>query len=163
MLSDKDAINKVRDGEIDYFSAIVEKYTKSIYMYIYSRLNKKEDSEDLVQNVFISFYKSINRFDIDKPVKPYLYQIVQNELKMFYRKNKPTLPLKEDIAIEEKDSLVVDKSSLDSLNYLEKKLILMISEGYSYEEVAEKFKKSINTVKSIVRRARIKLKKYEKT
>jgi len=158
MLSDKDVIIRIKNGEIDYYSFIVNKYTASIYRYIEVKIKKKEDVEDLVQNVFISFYKAIDRFDENKPVKPYLYQIVTNELKMFYRKYKNIVSLNENIYVEEVDKEMFDEQYFKLLNEREKQMLLMIADGYSYEEIAKKFKKPINTVKSIVRRARNKLK-----
>jgi len=62
-MSDNQVILKIKNGEIDYFEILVKKYSKVIYSYLFSRLKKKEDCEDLVQEIFLSFYKSINRFD----------------------------------------------------------------------------------------------------
>jgi len=39
----------------------------------------------------------------------------------------------------------------------EKKALLMVSQGYSYEEVARFLEKPINTIRTIIRRARMKL------
>ncbi|MFA6081151.1 MAG: sigma-70 family RNA polymerase sigma factor [Patescibacteria group bacterium] len=162
-LSDKDAIIKIRNGEIDHYSYIVKKYTTSIYRYIERKLFKKEDVDDLVQNVFISFYKAIEKFDEKRPIKPYLFQIVQNELKMYFRSYKKDQSLNERIASEEKqeDHKIED---FKLLNSQEREVFKRISEGYSYKEIGELFKKPLNTIKSIVRRGRLKLKKiYEKT
>lgn len=162
MLSDKDIIIKIKNGEIDYFSLIVKKYSSLIYQYIKLKIKNKEDAEDLVQNVFISFYKVIDRFDEQKLIKPYLFQIVNNELKMFYRKYKKILPLTEDIYLQ--DDRFIDNFNdedimkiLKKLKSQEKKIIMMIVDGYSYEDIAKKFKKPVNTVKSIIRRIRLKL------
>ena len=161
-LSEKEIILKIKNGEIDYFSIIVKKYSTLIYQYVTRKLKKKEDVEDLVQNVFVSFYKAVERFNENKPIKPYLFQIVSNELKMFYRSRKPTLPLKEEIIIEDKETIGFDSRSLDFLSDQEKRMLLLISKGYAYQEVAKKFKKPLNTVKSIIRRARQKVRNYEK-
>lgn len=162
MLSDKDIIIKIKNGEIDYFSLIVKKYSSLIYQYIKLKIKNKEDAEDLVQNVFISFYKVIDRFDEQKLIKPYLFQIVNNELKMFYRKYKKILPLTEDIYLQ--DDRFIDNFNdedimkiLKKLKSQEKKIIMMIVDGYSYKDIAKKFKKPVNTVKSIIRRIRLKL------
>ncbi len=167
-LSDKDAILKIKNGEIDYFSLLVDRYTAMIFNFVIFKLKNKEDAEDLVQNVFISFYKAIERFDVGKPVKPYLFQIVSNELKMFYRSKKSSLPLKEEIYLVADDKGQDVSDNEDYLRFItdkEKQMLLMLGEGYSYVEVAVKFKKPLNTIKSIVRRARLKLNKrrrYEK-
>ena len=157
-LSDKEIIRKIKNGEIDEYSYIVKKYTTLIYQYIKRKLFKKEEADDLVQNVFISFYKALNRFNEEKPVKPYLFQIVQNELKMYFRSSKKNLPLDENItSIEKQDETVME--DLKILNEHEKKIFQYISEGYSYEEISVIVKKPLNTIKSIVRRGRLKIKK----
>lgn len=162
-LSDKDIVKKIKNGEIEYYSYIVKKYTILIYKYIERRLYKKEEADDLVQNVFISFYKAIERFDEGRPVKPYLFQIVQNELKMYFRSFKKSLPLNELIISEdEQEELIIEDFKF--LNNQERKIFKQINEGYSYKEIAKLFKKPTNTIKSIVRRGRLKIKKiYEKT
>lgn len=164
-LSDKDIIKKIKNGEIDYFSCIVKKYTTSMYRYIERKLFNKYDVDDLVQNTFVSFYKAIDKFDETKPIKPYFFQIVQNELKMYYRSKKHTVQLNEDIYLaHDRDIDITDDSYLKHLNKDEKKIFQWIGEGYSYKEIAKLINKSLNTIKSIVRRGRIKIKKnYEKT
>lgn len=165
-LSDKDIIRKIKKGKIDYYSYIVKKYTTSIYRLVRRNLGEGGyiNAEDIVQNTFISFYKSIERFDEKKPISPYLYQIAKNELKMFYRSKKPMLPLKEEIFFEEKNEEGLKIEDFKLLNSQERGIFKHISEGYSYEEIAKLFKKPINTIKSIVRRGRLKIKKiYEKT
>ncbi len=164
--SEKEIIIKIKNGEIDYYSLIVRRYGVLICRYIETKIQNKEDTEDLVQNVFIKFYQAIDRFDENKPIKPYLFQIVNNELKMFYRSKKPTVSLDEKIRAEtEKEILIEDlESYLSILNDKEKEIMVLLSQGYSYQEIATRFKKPLNTVKSIIRRARmkIKVKSYEK-
>ena len=164
-LSDKDIIKKIKNGEINYYSYIVKKYTATIYRFIERKLFKKEDADDLVQNVFISFYKALYKFDESRPIKPYLFQIVQNELKMYYRSKKPNSSLNDNIYLEDNfPQDIVDEDYLKHLNKEEKNIFLYIIEGYAYKEIAELVKKPVNTIKSIVRRTRLKIKQiYEKT
>lgn len=162
--SDAEVIVKIKNGEIDYFSYLVKKYSDSIFRFIKLKIKKEEDAEDLTQNVFISFYKAIDRFDEKKPVKPYLYQIVRNELKMFYRSHKTVLPLKEEMVGVTEETTIFDEGDLKVLNKMEKEILLMVYDGVSYHEITAKFKKPLNTIRSIIRRARLKVKRaYEKT
>lgn len=157
-ISDKDIIKRIKNGEIDCYSYIVKKYTTSMYRYIEGRLFNKYDVDDLVQNTLISFYKALDKFDETKPVKPYLFQIVQNELKMYYRSKKNTVQLNEDIYLAHGRGVdIIDYSYLNHLNKNEKKIFQQISEGYSYEEIAKLINKPVNTIKSIVRRGRLKI------
>ena len=164
-ISDKDIIRKIKNGQINNYSYIVKKYTTLIYRFIQRKLFNKEDIDDLVQNVFISFYKAIEKFDEKKPIKPYLFQIVQNELKMYYRSKKQMITLNDNIYLDhDRDVDIIDINYLTYLKQDEKQIFLYMTEGYSYEEIAKLIKKPVNTIKSIVRRGRLKLKSiYEKT
>lgn len=162
-LSDKEVVIKIKEGELDHFSFVVKKYSPRILNFVSSRLFKREDADDLVQNIFINFYKAIPRFIEDKPILPYLYEIARNELKMYYRSHKITVPLKEEIAADGPEEIVFDNSSLNILDERERNYLLEIADGYTYQEVAKKYRMSVNTLKSKIRRARLKMKKtYEK-
>ena len=160
-LSNQQVIEKIKNGEIDYFGYIVKKYTKQIYNYVFKKIAKREDVEDIVQISFLQLYKAVGRLDKEKPVLPYLYQIVRNEMKMFWRGRKMMLPLDEEIAAEEKqESLekeLVEKQ-LDLLPKEQKKAVKLVSEGYSYKEIAKFLNRPLNTIRTIIRRARLKLK-----
>jgi RNA polymerase sigma factor (sigma-70 family) len=163
-MSDNQVILKIKNGEIDFFEALVKKYSKVIYSYLFSKLKKKEDCEDLVQEIFLSFYKSINRFDEERPVLPYLFEIAKNSLKMFYRKRKIFLPLKEEIIKEEDNFKFFEDSEINlfgnssKLNEKEKKIFEMLGQGYKIKEIAKILRIKENTIKSIIRRGRLKLK-----
>lgn len=166
-LSDKEIIKKIKEGEINYFSYIIKKYTGNIVRYIKAKLFNKLDVDDLVQNTFISFYKAINRFDERKPISPYLYKIAMNELKMYYRSHKTTVSLSEDselFAHEENFYSDDFTRNLEVLTNEQKKVLELLQTGYSYKEIAGRVKKPINTIRTIIRRTRLLLKKnYEAT
>jgi len=159
-LSDKEIILKIKQGQIDFFSFLVNKYTKSIYGFVFARVFDKADIDDIVQNVFISFYKAITRFDQERPIKPYLFKIVSNELKMYFRSKKPTVPLTnvDQISIEDKLHFSIEENEKFSLLTQEqKKALKLLGEEYSYKEIAQRLDRPLNTIKTIIRRARLKL------
>ncbi len=165
-LSDEEVVLRIKAGEIDFFAVIVKKYTPIVYNFVRSRLYQKEEVDDIIQNAFLSFYKAIDTFDEKRSVLPYLFEIVRNEIKMFLRSRKKTYALSESIASEERsqDDVVEEdiEHSLSLLPAREKQALIMVSRGYSYEEIAKKLEKPLNTVRTIIRRARLKVKKiYE--
>ncbi|OGK25160.1 hypothetical protein A3A46_00590 [Candidatus Roizmanbacteria bacterium RIFCSPLOWO2_01_FULL_37_13] len=169
VLSDKEVIIRIKNGEIDYFAHIVKRYTKRIYNYVFKKISNREDVEDIVQNSFVQLYKAVGRLDQDKQVLPYLYEIVRNEMKMFWRARKASIPLDEEIASEEKEEYpetdLIEKQ-LVRLPKEQRKALKLVSEGYSYKEIAKYLSRPINTVRTIIRRARLrlsKLKTHEKT
>lgn len=163
-LSDKEVITRVKNGEIDYFYYIVKKYTVQILTFVTKKLSNREDAEDIVQNSFLHFYKAINRFDQNKQIQPYLYQIVRNELKMLWRSRKITISLDEKIvADKEQEDLDIEdiERHLNKLPLEQKKTLQLVSEGYSYKEIAKNLKRPLNTVRTIIRRARLQLTKIK--
>src|SRR5881409_2383971 len=143
-LEDKLTIQQIKKGNIDKFEVLVKKYTSTIYRFIAVKLFNKDDVEDLVQNSFLSFYKAINRFDEQRPVLPYLYEIAKNEMKMYYRSRKNLLPLNEEIVVQEQETFSMDEHNLEGLlkklSPDQQKALQLLAQGYSYEDIAKKMK-----------------------
>lgn len=157
-ISEREIIKRIREGEIDHFAFLVKEHTSRILNYIKSRLFVKDDADDLVQNTFLSFYKALDRFDENRKVLPYLYEIAKNELKMYYRQHKETAPLYEDMQGEGFDDQVYALGDIDEIMKevppVQRRALELVVEGYSYKEISEKMNKNINTVRTLIRRAR---------
>lgn len=170
-LTDEKVISSIKEGEIEAFSYIVKKYTQPIFRFINGKVFDKQEVDDIVQNIFLSFYKAINRFDEKKSILPYLYEIARNELKMYYRSRKQTLPLSDNLVVKE-DDVSQDMREFE-VNELIKKLpadqqkaLVLAAEGYSYQDIAKRLKKPLNTIRTIIRRGRMKIAQlvnYEKS
>jgi len=168
-MSDKEAILKIKNGEIDYYSFIVRKYSQKIYLFINKKIFDKFEVDDLTQNTFIKFYKALNRFDENRPVLPYLFQIAGNEIKMYLRSRKEATPLGYNLYLvddrpPDNNVSLQYQSRLKQLSKEQKQVMELLTSGFSYQEIADKINKPINTIKSVIRRTRLKLiKKYGKT
>lgn len=163
-LTDTEIIQRIKKGEIDEFRLIVHKYTRPVVNFVRQRLKNTDDMEDIVQLSFVKFYKAINYFDTSRPILPYLLQIAKNELKMYYRSHKQTLQLDETILTEKEVSIDQTEDIHTLLNYLphdQQKALNLLSDGYSYNEIAHKLGKPLNTIKTIIRRARLQLIKHK--
>lgn len=162
---DTTILDQVQKGNIDVFGELVKKYTPHVYKLCKAKLARKEDAEDLTQNSLISLYKAVDRLDITKPVLPYLYMIARNELKMFYRKHKPEVTLNDEIGEAVAAPLNDNQPTQLMFNGIsdeQQNALQMVYEGFSYQEVAEKLHKPINTVRTIIRRARLQINKQRK-
>jgi len=166
--SDRETLLRIKQGYIDDYTILVHKYTSPIFRYVSSRLFDKMEAEDLVQNVFISFYKAIERFDEKKKILPYLFEIAKNELKMYYRSHKETVTLDDQIGYGQTEETLyqTDKAALlKELNKEQKNIMQMLIDGYSYKDIATKLHKPLNTTRTLIRRIRLSLisKQHEKT
>jgi RNA polymerase sigma-70 factor (ECF subfamily) len=167
-IDDREIIKRIKQGEIDYFSLLVNRYTGRIYNFVAERLFNKDDVDDLVQNAFFNFYKALCRFDEERPVMPYLFEIAKNEMKMYFRSRKETVSLDDTIRVYNNEELNIPKEDIEEmLNILpqqQRRALELFSEGFSYQEIAKDLGRPLNTVRTIIRRARLKMRKtYEKT
>lgn len=161
-MTDKELILKIKKGEINYFEMIFKKYFLIVKKFVNERVFEKQDVDDIIQVSFFKFYKSINRFDENKKILPFLLQITKNEIKMYYRSKKENYSLTDKLVskfnffFNNNDNFEIN-DYLKKLNEKEKEIFKMLVDGYNYSEIAKKLKKPLNTVKSIIRRARKKI------
>ena len=156
-MTDGEVIGEVLGGNIDKFEKLVERYSAKIQSYIYTRLFDKAEADDIVQTSFIQLYKALPQFDTKKPMYPYLLQIARNELYMYFRKNHITVPLNDDIIQmrgEEKQAEDIGHI-VEGLKPDHKRALLWFAEGYSYKEISHKLGKPLNSVRTLIRRARL--------
>lgn len=163
MPEDRDVLRQIKAGDIDRYGHLVDAYEPAIRRYIRTRLFDRDHTDDLVQLVFIKFYKSIGLFDDSRPVLPYLYAIAITELKMFFRAQKKGKVSLEQVEhtleseqvgedIEHQDEV---STALGQLSHDQKSALLMYAEGYKYHEIAARLSKPINTIRTLIRRARL--------
>ncbi len=160
-MTDKELILKIKEGYLEYFTEIFNRYFLKIKKFVDERVFEKQDVDDIVQEVFFKFYKAIAKFDENKDILPYLLEIAKNEVKMYYRSKKTTFSLTEKLIAKlpllsnktsEENILDVDVNDyLKNLNKREKEIFLMLADGYSYKEISKKTKITLNTINSIIR------------
>jgi RNA polymerase sigma-70 factor (ECF subfamily) len=166
-LSEKEIISRIKNGEIDYFGHLMKRFSKIIYFYTKKKIRDEHDVTDIVQNSFIKAYKGLDKFDSKKAFYPFLFTILKNEIADFYRKKKYDSKITEQTASYE-EKFIDETQDFESLiNKLKPEYQTVIKsyyiEGYSYKEIAVQLDKPINTVKTLIRRAKDEFKKhYEK-
>jgi len=76
--------------ESHYFGALYDKYFEQIFRFVFKRLGGKEDEAgDITQQTFIKAMGNLSRYeDRGLPFSSWLYRIAQNEVSMFFRKQK---------------------------------------------------------------------------
>ncbi len=174
-------INKAKQGNITAFEKLITSYEKVVYNISYRMFNNEEDAKDISQEVFIKFYKNLDKFDGTSKVSTWLYRITVNTCidEMRKRKGKETSSIDEVISMDEgdlkkqyqndsktpeeklisKEDIDDLKKAIDSLSQNHKTLIVLRDiQGLSYSEIAEITDCSLGTVKSRLARARVQLK-----
>lgn len=107
------------------FEAIIRKYQEKLYWHIRRMVVDHEDANDVLQNMFIKVWKSLDNFKGESQLYTWLYRIATNESLTFIAKEKK----KRAISIDDDDQVYSNKLKSDShfdANKLEWKLQLAI-------------------------------------
>jgi len=161
-------VKKIKAGDVMAFEVIMAKYEKKVRIFLSRWLNEEMDKDEVIQNSFFSFYKNINKVDEKKNISAYLYTIAKNEAIDLLRKQKRTLPLLDEFigADEEEivnrihmsDQIKLLRKSIENLKISQRKVLKMyFFENKSYAVIQKSLGLPINTVKTLLRRAKINL------
>jgi len=167
-MSDNDIIKSIKDGKENLYEKIVEKYSDKIFRYIYYQFNfSKEISQELVQDVFLQVWKNLDKFDENTNFNAWIYKLTHNLVLNYIRKKKVEL-IEKDVQelniIWEQINTDNIKNELFELLFskldikYKQVLILYYFEDKSYDEIAEIFNTTKNTIWSWINRAKKKLK-----
>lgn len=137
------------------FDAFYEEYYNQVYRYIYKKISHAEDAQDLAEDVFCSCFKNLKNYDPEKSaVTTWLYVIVNNRLKNYYRDKKTTVPLEEQVneyylSVEddtEKAILIEDYRDMlaDAIAALPEKYQLLVILKYFGEKQSDDIAKITN-------------------
>lgn len=69
---------RARAGDARAFDRLVERHGRLVLSVARNLLGHREDAEDVAQEVFLRFYRSLGRFDPSRPVEPWLVRITVN-------------------------------------------------------------------------------------
>ncbi len=172
--TDQDLILMALENK-DNFLYIVNKYQETLKRYI-RRLSgfNNQDTEDVLQNVFIKIYKNLNAYNSSLKFSSWIYRICHNETmdELRRRKVKATEYIDPQDFSQIKSSLDVKEETINNINIeIGKKLInklkpkyrdvlvLKILEEKNYKEISDILKKPIGTVSTLINRAKKNLNK----
>lgn len=175
MLDGEDDI--VRDaiqGEASAFGLLYKHYQPKIYRFVYFKVGRREEAEDLTHHVFLKAWQNIENFKPRGfPFGSWLYRMARNQVIDFYRTQKSNLSIdeldpdslrgNEDVAHALDHRLDIQKVRQAILRLKPEHqdvLIMRFIEEYSVKEVADALKKSEGAVKLLQHRAMEKLKTY---
>lgn len=171
---DKLLINKIKKGDVLSFDQIFNKYHKKVYYFALSYLKNREESEDVVQEVFMNLWKCRDQINEYYVFSKYLFKITFNATCKKFRKQASDKRQIGEIlknVIPEDNSTEVDieyKSFLETVYIFIKKMpsrqkkifLLSLNERLSNEKIAQQLNISKKTVENYLGRAKTSLKKF---
>jgi len=173
---DRELVRRAQAGDKEAFEGLVRRHQHRVFAVAGGILRRREDVEDIAQQVFVKAYFSLKRFDQRAAFSTWLYKITVNECWDLLRKKKvrPLVyesDLSEEQAQQFSASERVQSGAQDISDKLEAQqqvelllqglderdrmmLILKEVEGFAIEEIAEILDLNANTVKVRLFRAR---------
>jgi len=168
MVHQEAVVSRFLNGDNEAFDLIVGIWDKKIYNLAWRFLGNREDAQDVVQETFLSVYKSIRTLRNSKRFSTWLYKIALNHCRSRWRTQGRDLSLEDTIAVSSHDEekrtrlQVIGESQKDSLEVVDiiRKVLMGISEdqrtaillkeymGLSLEEIAEIMECPLSTAKS---------------
>ncbi len=176
ILDDRELVRRAQTGDREAFEELVRRNQHRVFAVAGGILRRREDVEDIAQQVFVKAYFSLKRFDQRAAFSTWLYKITVNECWDLLRKKKVRPLLYESDLSEEQaqqfgaadklqsraqdisDKLEAQQRVQRLLQGLDPRdrmmLILKEVEGFAIEEIAEILNLNANTVKVRLFRAR---------
>jgi RNA polymerase sigma-70 factor (ECF subfamily) len=173
-VDDRELVRRAQREDTPAFEELIRRHQHRVFAVAGGILKRREDVEDIAQQVFVKAYFSLKRFDQRAAFTTWLYKITVNECWDMLRKKKVRPLVYEADLSEEQARQVISsaekgKDDPDISDRLEARqrverlleglderdrlmLILKEVEGFSIEEIAKVLDLNANTVK--VRRVR---------
>ena len=155
-------IERILDGETEYFSVFLDRYSRPLYTLVVQIVGCPEDAEELLQDIFLKAFRNLNRYKGECRFSTWIYRIAYNAAISATRKKKQEfLYIEADNVLapaETEEQLERLEMAIDQLSGEEKALItLFYYEEKSMEEIGEVLKLSISNVKVRLHRTRKKI------
>jgi RNA polymerase sigma-70 factor, ECF subfamily len=173
---DRNLVRQAQNGNDFAFEELVRRHQQRVFALVGGILRRREDVEDVAQQVFMKAFVSLKRFDQRSAFSTWLYKISVNECWDYLRKKKVRpLVYESDLSEEQVSRLdgIVSQDRppeapseraeakelvermLERLPDQDRQLLLLKEvEGFSVEELAAILDLNVNTVKVRLFRAR---------
>ncbi|MCB0508451.1 MAG: sigma-70 family RNA polymerase sigma factor [Chitinophagales bacterium] len=170
---DDELLEAAKKGDQKAYSALMEKYQKSIYHIILKIVRNSEDAEDLTIETFAKAFDKIEQYSPQFAFSTWLYKIASNTCIDFLRKKSI-----DKISLDEENKTIEDNINFSTENTPETDLIklqrkdalqeivqsmsptfsqvitLRYFKEYSYEEMSEALHIPVTTIKVQLHRAK---------
>lgn len=177
---DQDLVSRAKNGDTRAFDALILKYGDKLFGLVYSMTSHKEDTHDLLQEIFSKAYQSLPKFKGKSTFYTWIYQIATNRTLNFLkkRKNRAGLSLDDAGSSVQQDPALIDttadsnperQTSINELQIRLNKAMMKLSEphrmvvtlfdvqGMSHKEIAEVLNSSEGTIRSRLHYAHLQL------
>ena len=168
---DKDLVARCREGNDEAWRELVDRFGPRVYAIAYHFTMKREDAEELSQEIFLKVFENLHRYDGGFPLVAWILSVSRNLCIDRYRRRKreksfrfvsdeavTTLLRSEDdpasMALKKERTKLLFSALADIPEDLAEILVLRDLNGLAYEEIGKALDLPDGTVKSRLFRAR---------
>ncbi|MCO4294567.1 RNA polymerase sigma-70 factor [Solitalea sp. MAHUQ-68] len=158
-------LEQLEADEAKGFKILFDKYYKSLCLQAFILLDNSEEAEDVVQTFFLKLWQEKQYLQIETSLKSYLKSAIRNTClnKIKQRKTYSEGSMEDayliadensDNGLEDKELQIQVENALNSLPEQCRNIFITVTlENKKYQEAADQFGVSINTVKTQLKRA----------
>lgn len=171
-------VERLQQGEEAAYEILLSRFQQPVYSLVYRLLNDPADAPDVVQEVFLKVFRSIDHFRGQSSLKTWIYRIAVNEAynqrRWFSRHRRQEVGLESEdtmsrpwlesicdsgrdpfeLTLNEERHRLIEASLREINSDFRTAVILRDLEDLSYEEIADVLEISLGTVKSRILRGR---------
>lgn len=174
-IQDQELLQQLQQaGGEEAFTTLYHQYSGQIYLNVLKMVKNQDIAEELVQDLFATFWQKRASLQIEQSLAGYLYRMAANKVYDFYRKMQADHTMLSHFkalatehyshieeALQYRESEALLQKALESLSPQQQKVYqLCKTEGYSYKEAAELMGISPYTVKEYLVKANQSLRNY---
>lgn len=144
---------------------LLDRYGQSVLRLSYAYLHNMSDAEEILQDTLVQFLKTSPVFDSPDHEKAWLLRVASNLCKnrLIYDRRRRADPLSETLAQEDRPDLSFVWEAVKALPVHQREVVhLFYHEGFATAEIARIVGRKESTVRSDLRRARLRLKEILK-
>ncbi len=160
-------VRRAKQGDREAFGEIVHYHQQTVFNVAYRLLENVHDAEDATQEAFIRAYQFLDKFDLNRPLTPWLKQIAVNVCLNRLEGQKSISPLDDELAPipdphPDPEAITVLRDRDERISFelhrlpLRYRLVIELRhfQDLSYEEIAKQLRQPVSDVKSNLFRAR---------
>jgi len=170
-IDEKELVARCREGNDDAWRELVDRFGQKVYAIAYHFTMKREDAEELSQEIFLKLFENLHRYDGGFPLVAWILSVSRNLCIDRYRRKKReksfrfvsddavTVLLKSEddpasMALKKERTRLLFSALAEVPEDLAEILILRDLNGLAYDEIGKALELPEGTVKSRLFRAR---------
>jgi RNA polymerase sigma-70 factor, ECF subfamily len=76
--AEAEVIARAQNGDADAYAALVQWHQDAVFRLAYLFMGDADDAHDVAQDTFLQAYRALPRFDVARPLRPWLLRICAN-------------------------------------------------------------------------------------